>query len=571
MELLNFNIGQVQYHEINGQSVPTAYIKTPQPEPWLIGPSGPIGNELAIHTDHLYAYSIEDRAFWEKHFNVESGRWLDGFFGENLTMDHLDPQDIRLGDVFTLGDEVQVIVTGPRTPCTKLTWRLGQPGTFLKEFLESGRVGIYFSVLQPGRVRPGDRLERIEKTEHPTVAQITRFFAGTENPSVEQLEYILALPFLSISVGHILNAQLKRAKDVPLKSVGKWKGWREFEIDEVRDEAAGIKSFLIRATDGEPLAKYHAGQFVSVNLEGHLSEPTVRQWSISDFSDDPQYYRLSIKREEDGFASKWMHSNVVPGMRLQVRSPSGQFRLDDSSFRPAALIAGGIGITPLLAMMHAQAARGANAPMIHFFFSVPRRELEPFREEIDAIFAANPSWRRHIFYTQEGVESPPIQGRLSAPKIIELLEGNHIIIDNRRVDFAWFETDFYICGPSGFQDAIFDGLCAAGAVPDRIYREAFQGSSLSDTETPIPMANVTYAKSGVTSQWLAADGESLLDHAAQHGVEIPSDCLSGICASCETKILEGAVIDGRGSPLGARQYARLCVGKPATSNVVLDA
>jgi ferredoxin-NADP reductase/MOSC domain-containing protein YiiM len=568
MRLLNYSAGRVQYHLINGESVPTGYLKTPLPEPWVVEMGGPPGNEKAMHTDDVYAYSVADRNHWEDHFGVPRGTWDDGFFGENLTLSELRLDELRIGDVLALGKQVRLVVAGPRTPCTKLSWRLRQPGSFLKEFLLSGRVGVYLTVLEPGVIHPGDELVVAKETSNPTVAEVTEYYAGTTVPSVDVLEHLLALPELSQSAGVVLGAQLSKAKAAPTKTQGRWAGWRELVVADLVDEAPDLRSVQLRADDGRPLANFHAGQFLSVDLSAQLGAPTIRQWSLSGYAEDPDSYRITVKREDGGRASGYVHGRLRVGDRLCVRAPAGSFRLDDSSFRPAAFIAGGIGVAPLVAMMHAQSRRGPDAPMVHFFFSARRPEHSPFTEELDRLFDQHPEWRRHVVYTR--AEDGRAGARLTVARIQELLQGNHIYMAGQRVDFAWFETDFYVCGPGTFQEGIHQGLLDAGAVPDRTTMESFTG--LADpVAAAIPSAEVTFARTGRTDTWLATEGRSLLELGRALGLGLDAGCEAGICSTCEVKIIEGSVLDGRAAPRGARSTARLCVGLPATERVVLDA
>lgn len=562
MRLLNYSAGRIQYHVINGESVPTGYIKSPLPRPWVVEMGGPPGNEKAMHTDDVYAYSVADRNHWEDHFGVPRGTWEDGFFGENLTFTEMRLDELRIGDVLALGEQVRLVVAGPRTPCTKLSWRLQQPGSFLKEFLRSGRVGVYLTVLEPGVIHPGDELVVVKATANPTVAAVTEFYAGTTVPSVEVLEHLLGLPELSQSAGVVLGAQLSKARAAPTKTQGRWAGWRELVVTDLVEEAPGLRSVHLRADDGAPLANFHAGQFLSVDLSAELGAPTIRQWSLSDYAEDPQSYRITVKREDDGRASHYVHDRLAVGDRLRVRTPAGSFRLDDSSFRPAAFIAGGIGVAPLMAMLHAQSGRGPDGPMVHFFFSAQRPELMPFTEEIDRLFAQHPEWCRHMIYTRD-------DPRLTVARVQELLKGNHIYMAGARIDFAWFETDFYVCGPDSFQTDIHQGLLDAGAVPDRTIVESFTG--ITDQAAAIPSAEVTFARTGTSDTWLATEGRTLLDHGRALGLDLDSDCEAGICSTCEVKIIEGAVLDGRPAPRAAKTTARLCTGTPATERLVLDA
>ena len=126
MKLLNVSAGTIQTVEIGGEKVRTAHVKEPRPAPWIITPDGVEGDERAAHPDKLYAFARTAYEHWQTHLGVGAGDWSDGFFGENLTLDTLDETDVRIGDEFTLGQEVRVFVSGTRTPCilARCRWRL---------------------------------------------------------------------------------------------------------------------------------------------------------------------------------------------------------------------------------------------------------------------------------------------------------------------------------------------------------------------------------------------------------------------------------------------------------------
>ncbi|MDB5578660.1 MAG: hypothetical protein JWR80_3836, partial [Bradyrhizobium sp.] len=150
MKLLNFSIGQVRTIQVGSDVIRTAHIKAPVAEPWIVTPHGALGDERAVHPDKFYAFARTSYDYWGDHLAIDPRKWPDGFFGENLTLDDLDETDVRVGDVFMLGDSVKLVVSGARTPCVKLAWRLGQPRSFQKIFASSRRTGVYFGVLETG-------------------------------------------------------------------------------------------------------------------------------------------------------------------------------------------------------------------------------------------------------------------------------------------------------------------------------------------------------------------------------------------------------------------------------------
>jgi len=146
-------------------------------------------------------------------------------------------------------------------------------------------------------------------------------------------------------------------------SIGRngWNGWREFFVARTADEKGNIISFYLKATDGEPLATYAPGQYVTVKLPNE----TIRCWSISEWTglDTPPYYRVSTKKSTA--SSKWMHSIGITSTRLSLGKPTGTFRLDWAPLFPPRqiYISAGIGITPIITMLRAHLSHNAMKKM----------------------------------------------------------------------------------------------------------------------------------------------------------------------------------------------------------------
>jgi len=578
MRLLHICIGPTRIHQINNQSVTTAYLKEPVVGPWRINLQGVEGNEVAVHTDPVYAYARDSYDFWAQRLGTRAQDWRPGTFAENLTFETLAEQDLQLGDVVALGDEVRLVVAGPRVPCFKLCWRLAQPDSFIREFALSGRTGVYFGVLQPGIVKPGDQLRVLERaTDSFTVPEVARLIFGDDPPDDERLERALALPTLSATAALALRTKLYRVRDLAQTKHHRWTGWRRFVIDGVNNDAAEILSFRLRAIDGAPLAGFRAGQFLTVRLPQVAGQSeTIRTWSCSDYAREPASYRISVKREANGRASQWLHENARAGMELDVRAPSGRFVLDRSGFKPVVLIAAGIGVTPLLAMLKAHLERGDEAPPLYFVHCVRNRRHQPFRDEIDKLIAQRASFHAHYVYSapEEGDRSGVDYhqaGRFSAKDLYELMKDSHLMHHGRRIDLPWYESDIYICGPTRFQTELRETLLTAGAYTDRVFLEHFAPQAGGSSGAVLEQSQVHFAKSGRVAIWNGEDAPSLLELAEQQGLMPESGCRMGICQACQCKLIEGAVhYDATPLDLPASDVVLACIARPATAKVVLD-
>ncbi|MFV3126734.1 MOSC domain-containing protein [Niveispirillum sp. KHB5.9] len=555
MKLLNFSAGKVRTFDIGGQPVPTGHVKTPITGPWIIDENGAVGDERAVHPDKLYAFSHAGYRYWADHLQTDRDAWPDGFFGENLTFDSLDEEEIRVGDEFTLGDEVRLFVTGARTACAKLAWRVSQPMTFLQSFSLSKRVGAYLGIIATGRVRQGDALVRTRSDpEMPTLAELCRYIHHRDIPPLEPLRRVLGFAGLSPTARLLLGAKLEAAERAAATAGGGWRGWRPFVLDDIREEEAPeIRSFHLRPVDGGKIAQPVPGQFVTVRMG---AEAVTRSWSLSDFVEAPESYRLTVKRQQ-GPGSNFLHAAKV-GDTVDLRAPAGSFVLDMGSIRPIALVAAGIGITPLYAMLRAHVTRSNPAPA-QLFYGARTAQEAALRGEIDGLAASVPGVTVHYCFSREP-GCPP--SRITADQIIDRMDGQQIDLHGKIVKMPWFEGEFYLCGPADFCQSLKQELVARGGNANRIHFELF--SAPDAVETDLEVADVRFAHSGKAARWSADSELSLLELAEQAGVEAAFDCRAGACQTCRTKI-----IDGKATAM-VEEAALICIARPSTPVLVLD-
>lgn len=558
MRLLNVSTGRIRTVRIGGEEVRTAHVKTPAPEPWLITDEGAAGDERAVHPDKLYAFPRSHYDYWGKQLGVDPADWPDGFFGENLTFDTLDEDDVALGDVFELGDEVRLVVSGSRTPCVKLAWRLGQPRTFQRVFALSRRTGAYFGVLRPGRVRPGDVLRRVEReADLPSIAELCRFVADRDPPPLEPLRRVLAFKRLSPTIRLLLGAKRDAAERAATAREGGWPGWRPFHVSRIVEEAADVRSFELRPADGGALRVPKPGQHVAVRLRDPDGAAVTRAWSLSAYAHDMDRYRLTVRRQT-GQGSTRLHA-LQEGDRVELRSPSGGFALDQGGYRPLVLVAAGIGVTPLMAMLQAHLLRPGAAPA-WLIYGARTPDDVVFRSDLQAMAAAHPALTTVFKYsrTDEGDA-----GRIDADFVIGTLHDLHVVMNDHRIALPWYEGDMYLCGPGAFCETLKAELVARGGNADHIAFETFAAPPPEDTD--VERAVVRFQRSGVVLEWRADAGESLLDLADAAGLSIPNDCRAGACRSCRTRVISGACT------ASAEGEALLCIALPLEDELVLDA
>jgi ferredoxin-NADP reductase/predicted pyridoxine 5'-phosphate oxidase superfamily flavin-nucleotide-binding protein len=348
--------------------------------------------------------------------------------------------------------------------------------------------------------------------------------------------------------------------------------WQKLKVAAVVDETPSIRSFYFESVDGSPLPSYKPGQFLPIRVPATESgEPLLRTYTLSD-SHDARRYRISVKRE--GIASNWLHERLAAGALIEAKRPGGAFIYDEASPRPAVFISAGIGITPMIAMLHhalkPAAHDGSQTGKRLFFFHGARSDAErPFSAHLKELAAHHPAVSLHLFDSAGDVPADGVSvGRIGIDALKRVL----------RFD----DYDFYLCGPEQFMRDLYEGLRGLNVADERIRFEAFGPASVKRTAARVDTAvedaqtvavPVTFARSMQTLPWSPADG-SLLEFAEAHGIDAPSSCRSGMCGTCSTRLLSGSVRyeDEVEAEIEAGS-ALVCMARPASGDeaaVVLD-
>ncbi|ABE36685.1 2Fe-2S iron-sulfur cluster binding domain protein [Paraburkholderia xenovorans LB400] len=274
-----------------------------------------------------------------------------------------------------------------------------------------------------------------------------------------------------------------------------------------RIEAADIASLILESADGAPLPPAGPGAHIDV----HTPSGCVRQYSLCNLADEHGHYRIAVLRDSASRGgSISMHDDVLEGGKLSISAPKNHFPLREDA-RHSILIAGGIGITPVIAMASALHARGASFALHYRTRSAARTAF--LRELTHGALAPHCA----LYH-----DDAPALRKL---ELMPLLEA------------APPDTHVYVCGPKGFMDAVISTARAQHWSEDRIHFEYFAGVA-----TPGANANsfeVVLAKSGQVVQ--VAPSQTIVEVCSAHGVAIPTSCLHGICGTCITRVLEGEV------------------------------
>jgi ferredoxin-NADP reductase/MOSC domain-containing protein YiiM len=511
--LLSVNVGMPKDVSWQGKTVHTGIYKQPVAGRRMVrrlNIDGDGQGDLGGHGGEMRAvlvYQLESYLHWQEHFGRELAF---GQFGENLTVDGLADDEVCIGDRYRIG-EAEFEVTQPRVTCYRVGMRMGEPR--LPALLVSHhRPGFYLRVITEGHIEAGDRIVK------------TR--TGPQALTVADTDALLYLP-------HRDPVKLRAAVRIPAMSPGwqqsfrdllaetpaagpAWPGFRPLRVTKVVRETATVSSLYLSSVDEQPLPAARPGQYVTVRLPD-----AVRSYSLSS-APGADAYRISVKRE--GKASAYLTGSVGPGTVLETAAPRGEFVLSGDT-GPVLLISVGIGVTPVLAMLHALSASGADREVwwLHGARSPAEHALAA---EAHELLTAMPNAREHIFSGGAG--------RLTVEKLTAL---------NLPTD-----ASAYICGPEGFMADMREALTALGI--DRVHSELFgalpsinPGLTRQTVRPPHPGPpgtgpRVTFARSGVTTPFT---GDSLLELADACDVPARWSCRTGVCQTCVTPLLAGEV------------------------------
>ncbi|MCM3719028.1 NO-inducible flavohemoprotein [Fictibacillus phosphorivorans] len=251
---------------------------------------------------------------------------------------------------------------------------------------------------------------------------------------------------------------------------GGWDGFRAFVVADKVEESSVITSFYLKPQDGGPIAEFKPGQYVSVRLEIPGETNThIRQYSLSD-APGKEHYRISVKKEKgtdspDGIVSVYLHEGVKAGDVLYLSAPAGDFYLDTESEKPAVLISGGVGLTPLVSMLKTAAEKQPERE-VTFIHAAINGKTHALKNEVKKVAEDAKNISTYFVY-----EKP--------------LEEDFGYDQTGYIDVAWLckvlplekEAEYYFCGPVPFMKAIYHALQELNIKKEQIHFEFFGPAS----------------------------------------------------------------------------------------------
>lgn len=349
--------------------------------------------------------------------------------------------------------------------------------------------------------------------------------------------------------------------------------FRDYRVLEKQRESEVITSFVLEPVDGV-VPPYQPGQYLVFRLEID-GQTVLRNYSVSGDPDCTERLRISVKHEKapagssvaDGLASSYLHQQVQPGDVLSAAGPMGEFVLDESSQRPVVLLSGGVGQTPLLAMLHRLLKRSQRK--VYVIHACDNSAVHAFADEMRELVAQREGVQLYFCY-RNPTEDDEQAGLHHVAGLI-----------TREQLQRWLPLDdyeFYLCGPSAFMQSNYGVLRSLGVARERIHYEFFGpatvlentlagdvaasvvqpetgpavlGSATASASEPESLAavdvtaadatqTVTFLPDGRQAQW-HDDCPSLLDLAEETGLNPDFNCRAGLCNTCMCTLVSGEV------------------------------
>ncbi len=353
----------------------------------------------------------------------------------------------------------------------------------------------------------------------------------------------------------------------------------------IENEKGDICSFYLTAADDQPLPSYTPGQFLSFTFSVLEQQMVSRCYSLSRHPSEPQeFYRISVKRilpdhrtapgTTPGLVSNALHDQLHEGMTVEAAPPSGTFCLDQISQRPIVLIAGGIGLTPLLSMLDWLAATQSDREV--WLFLGVRNSLEhAFQNHLNLIAQSLPNFRQVVFYSQPTT---------ACTKGSDYDEAGYVTVDYMKHFLRARNYEFYLCGPGSMMQTLSQDLLVWGVPSEAIRSESFgqaqtgierrAADSARQPKSSVGRSSgqsiyVEFARSDKRFPWTGRQ-QTLLELAESCGAKPRFSCRAGQCGSCKTTLRSGRV-EYLSQPGASIEEGTClpCISRPVT-DLVLD-
>jgi len=251
-----------------------------------------------------------------------------------------------------------------------------------------------------------------------------------------------------------------------------WQGFKPFVVDRREKSSDNITSLYLKRADGQRLAAHAPGQYISIRATLANGKAVMRNYSLSN-PPGSDYFRISVKREPapaadapNGIFSNYLHDHIKVGDHVELSPPCGEFTLEPPSDENKALvlIAGGVGVTPLISMLHSALGQSKATRPVIFIQGALNGAVQAFSDELRALENDYPNLRTHLRY--------------SMPRDVDRSARRHDsegIIDDALLDemVAARDADYYFCGPGPMLEHVYALLRRRGIPEQNMHYEFF--------------------------------------------------------------------------------------------------
>ena len=255
----------------------------------------------------------------------------------------------------------------------------------------------------------------------------------------------------------IIKAETRKYEETLAKEGG-WKGFKKFTITNKENESILITSFYLEPIDGKTLVTGKAGQYINIMLDVPERGTVFRNYSLSS-SPNSNYYRISVKREEKGLVSNYLHDMLSQGDKIKLSPPYGSLCLKETD-KPAVLISGGVGITPMISILQ-DAVKQQLTRKIYFIHGARNRDTHAFKDNVVKLAADHDNVNHHFFYSRNSVKSADTEpGRITINSVKDIASHQK-------------DAEFYLCGPAQMMKDLYRELINWGVNQNNIVYEYF--------------------------------------------------------------------------------------------------
>lgn len=244
---------------------------------------------------------------------------------------------------------------------------------------------------------------------------------------------------------------------------GGWRDLRAFRIVKKQLQSEVICSFVLAPVDGGKIIDFKPGQYLAVYIKhDSMENQEIRQYSLTT-SPNGEYYRIAVKREDQGKVSNFLHQQAKEGDVIYLAPPHGDFFLEAQPETPVALISAGVGQTPMLGMLNTLHDNQHPAD-VHWLHAAENGSVHAFADEVANIADRMPNLSRHVWYNQPGVND--VEGR-------DYQSRGLMNLSALRETLSTPQMHYYFCGPVPFMQHVGKQLLEMGVEAERIHYECF--------------------------------------------------------------------------------------------------